>query len=75
MATFSHAQLAKEARRELVQRARLYPHLVSTGRIIKPVADERLAMMTAIAEYFEEQDRIARGQTELFGESRADAVR
>jgi hypothetical protein len=50
---FSFEELHRCARRELAQRRRVYPRLVALEKMSQEVADREIAMMSAIAEYFE----------------------
>jgi hypothetical protein len=50
---FSDAELAECARRELEQRRRVYPRLISKGKMDQRAAEVEIRMMQAIAEYFE----------------------
>lgn len=63
---FSHDRLAKEARREIRQRGRVYPGLVAQHRLSPADMAERIAMMEAIAEHFERLAKDEAGQAELF---------
>lgn len=68
MARFSFDALGKEARREIRQRKRVFPHLVQTSRMSQAQSHERIAMMEAIAEHFEELAREQIGQVDLFAD-------
>lgn len=50
MSAFTMDELAREARRELAMRERLYPGWVEAGRMKIDDAERRIAMMEAIAE-------------------------
>jgi hypothetical protein len=50
---FSDTELAACARRELAQRKRVYPRLVSKGKMDQRVAEVEIRMMARIAEFFE----------------------
>lgn len=49
MAEFTAKQKAECAAREVKQRLRVYPHLVSEGRMSQEFADEQIALMAEIA--------------------------
>ena len=57
---FTDVELAACARRELAQRKRVYPRLVSKGKMDQRVAEVEIRMMARIAEFFE-----ARTQQEI----------
>lgn len=46
-------ELAECARREVKQRQRVYARLVEAGKMSGAKADHEIALMTAIADYFE----------------------
>lgn len=46
-----------EVRRELTMRARVYPGLVSRGKMTQAEADQRVAVMEAVARHLEDQLR------------------
>jgi hypothetical protein len=50
---FPDEELAACARRELAQRKRVYPRLVSKGKMDQGTAELEIAMMKQNAEYFE----------------------
>jgi len=50
---FSDTELAACARRELAQRKRVYPRLVSEGKMDQKTAAVGIRMMARIAEFFE----------------------
>jgi hypothetical protein len=54
---FTFAELCKCAGRELAQRRRVYPRLVASEKMSQKIADREIAMMSAIAEYFEAKDQ------------------
>lgn len=58
---FRVEQLALCAKRELTYRKRVYPRLIMEGRMDRLKATEEIAMMEAIARYFE-----TKSQPELF---------
>jgi len=52
---FSVDQLCLCAKREVAQRKRVYRRLVSQGTMTEQSAEREIAMMQAIADYFEDQ--------------------
>jgi hypothetical protein len=50
---FSANELAECARRELIQRRRVYTRLVDDGKVSQSEADREIGLMRAIAEHFE----------------------
>lgn len=66
--TFTNADKAKSARREVGLRRRAYPRWVANGTLTQTAADREIALMTEIAEHFEqlaEADRQAATPTLL----------
>ena len=53
---FTAAELAAEARRELVLRKRVYPNRVHTGRMTAKQAQRQIALMEAIIERLEVEE-------------------
>jgi hypothetical protein len=57
MTKFSINDLVACARRELAQRRRVYRKLVATGKMAQEDADREIALMEAIRENLENQQR------------------
>lgn len=53
--TFTAADLAKCAEREVGQRRGVYPRLIGTGRLTQEKADREIQMMAEIARRLREQ--------------------
>lgn len=53
--TFKAMELAECARRELVQRQRVYPRLIASGRMSEMEAERQLAMMREILRILRER--------------------
>lgn len=51
---YTYTELAKEARREMLMRERVYPNLIHHKRLSADEAARRIAMMTEIAVHFDE---------------------
>jgi hypothetical protein len=54
---FSFEDLEKCARRELAQRRRVYPRFVARKQISQKASDREIALMSAMAEYFEAKNQ------------------
>jgi antibiotic biosynthesis monooxygenase (ABM) superfamily enzyme len=65
MTTITSAEKAKEARREVAMRRRVYPGWVSSGKLSPAAADRQIAVMQAIAEDYERQAMKEKPQGEL----------
>lgn len=64
--TFTAAELAACARREVAQRERVYPRLITSGKMDRRTAERQIAMMEQIA-----RDYAAKAKSEgLFGEEK-----
>lgn len=53
---FSRLEKLNEALREIAQRRRVYPRLVSAGKMTQAQADRQTAVMQAIAEDYREPE-------------------
>jgi hypothetical protein len=53
--TFTAAELAAEAQREIGQRLRVYGNLVISGKMKQAEADHKIALMAAIRDHFAAQ--------------------
>jgi hypothetical protein len=56
---FTRAELLREALREIGQRRRVYPRLISQGKLRQADADRQIALMQAIADDYAEPDLFA----------------
>lgn len=56
MADFTRDEKRAAVQREVAQRRKVYPRLVSDGRITQAFADAQIAIMEAIAEDYREKD-------------------
>jgi hypothetical protein len=56
---FTRAELRREALREIGQRRRVYPRLISQGKLRQADADRQIALMQAIADHYAEPDLFA----------------
>jgi hypothetical protein len=65
--TFSHADLARCAKREVRQRRYVYPGRVAAGRLKQDAADREIAMMQAIQAHFESLAAADAVKSDLFG--------
>lgn len=67
--TFTAADLADCAEREVRQRQRVYPRLVESSRMTQAMADRQTALMQAIARKLRAEANAEGAKGDLFGRS------